>query len=128
VLKKERRIEEAMELSGLHKVNVKGKLRDIKLLDPFASFGSTSLGAAKLGVDEIFAAKFLPVTYIILKAILGHLKNYEELAAYEGMILEHPKCRGLFSCHHGKSPQSSKVSEFVMGLGPEEVVCCVPAC
>jgi len=50
------------------------KFRKIKLLDPFAGFGSIPLEAIRLGVGEVVACELLPVAYVFLKAVLEHPK------------------------------------------------------
>jgi len=55
---------------------LKEKLKNIKLLDPFAGFGSIPLEAIRLGIGEVVAVEFLPTAYIFLKAILEYPKKY----------------------------------------------------
>uniref|UniRef100_A0A7C3WJQ2 DUF1156 domain-containing protein n=1 Tax=Thermofilum pendens TaxID=2269 RepID=A0A7C3WJQ2_THEPE len=55
------------------------RLRSVKLLDPFAGFGSIPLEAIRLGVGEVVAVELLPTAYIFLKAILEYPKAYGEL-------------------------------------------------
>jgi len=55
------------------------KFRSVKLLDPFAGFGSIPLEAVRLGVGEVVAVELLPTAYIFLKAILEYPKAYGEL-------------------------------------------------
>ena len=56
--------------------NIKEKFKKIKLLDPFAGFGSIPLEAIRLGIGEVVAVEFLPTAYIFLKAILEYPKKY----------------------------------------------------
>jgi putative DNA methylase len=42
----------------------------IKLLDPFAGFGSIPLEAVRLSLGEVVAVEFLPIAYVFLKAVL----------------------------------------------------------
>jgi len=56
--------------------DVKERLKEVKLLDPFAGFGSIPLEAVRLGVGEVVAVEFLPAAYIFLKAILEYPKKY----------------------------------------------------
>lgn len=48
---------------------------DIKLLDPFAGFGSIPLEAARLGLKAT-AVELLPVAYVFLKAVLEYPAKY----------------------------------------------------
>ena len=48
--------------------------RQMKLLDPFAGFGSIPLEAIRLGVGEVVAVELLPVAYVFLKAVLEYPK------------------------------------------------------
>jgi putative DNA methylase len=50
--------------------SLKEKISKVKLLDPFAGFGSIPLEAVRLGVGEVVAVEFLPTAYIFLKAVL----------------------------------------------------------
>ncbi|MEM0235757.1 DUF1156 domain-containing protein [Thermofilum sp.] len=50
----------------------------IRLLDPFAGFGSIPLEAARLGLSEVVAVELLPTAYIFLKAVLEYLKLFGE--------------------------------------------------
>jgi putative DNA methylase len=50
--------------------SLKERISKIKLLDPFAGFGSIPLEAVRLGVSEVVAVEFLPTAYIFLKAVL----------------------------------------------------------
>jgi putative DNA methylase len=59
-----------------HRVNPKvtsdlrEKLSRIRLLDPFAGFGSIPLEAIRLGIGEVVAVELLPSAYVFLKAVL----------------------------------------------------------
>ncbi|MCC6024222.1 MAG: DUF1156 domain-containing protein, partial [Thaumarchaeota archaeon] len=46
----------------------------LKLLDPFAGFGSIPLEAVRLGVGEVVAVELLPVAYVFLKAVVEYPK------------------------------------------------------
>jgi len=52
------------------------KFAKLKLLDPFAGFGSIPLEAIRLGIGEVVAVEFLPTAYIFLKAVLEYPKLY----------------------------------------------------
>ncbi len=58
--------------------NISPKWREVfskvKLLDPFAGFGSIPLEAVRLGIGEVVAVELLPVAYIFLKAVLEYPK------------------------------------------------------
>jgi len=56
--------------------NLKEQFKQIKLLDPFAGFGSIPLEAIRLSIGEVVAVEFLPVAYIFLKAVLEYPKKY----------------------------------------------------
>jgi len=55
---------------------IRERLRSVKLLDPFAGFGSIPLEAVRLGIGEVVAVELLPTAYVFLKAVLEHPKNY----------------------------------------------------
>jgi len=57
---------------------IREKFKSVKLLDPFAGFGSIPLEAIRLGIGEVVAVEFLPTAYIFLKAILEYPKKYGE--------------------------------------------------
>jgi len=50
------------------------KFRKLKLLDPFAGFGSVPLEATRLGIGEVVAVELLPTAYVFLKAVLEYPK------------------------------------------------------
>jgi putative DNA methylase len=50
----------------------------VKLLDPFAGFGSIPLEAMRLNLGEVLAVELLPTAYIFLKAILEYPKQFGE--------------------------------------------------
>jgi putative DNA methylase len=60
--------------------NVIPQLREyfsrVRLLDPFAGFGSIPLEAMRLGLGEVVAVELLPTAYVFLKAILEHPKQF----------------------------------------------------
>ncbi|MEM4055099.1 MAG: DUF1156 domain-containing protein, partial [Desulfurococcaceae archaeon] len=50
----------------------------VRLLDPFAGFGSIPLEAARLGLGEVVAVELLPTAYIFLKAVLEYPRLFSE--------------------------------------------------
>jgi putative DNA methylase len=50
------------------------KFKNLKLLDPFAGFGSIPLEAIRLNIGEVVAVELLPIAYIFLKAVLEYPK------------------------------------------------------
>jgi putative DNA methylase len=48
----------------------------VKLLDPFAGFGSIPLEAMRLGLGEVVAVELLPTAYVFLKAVLEYPKQF----------------------------------------------------
>jgi putative DNA methylase len=50
--------------------SLREKFKEVKLLDPFAGFGSIPLEAIRLGIGEVVAVEFLPTAYVFLKAVL----------------------------------------------------------
>jgi putative DNA methylase len=50
----------------------------VKLLDPFAGFGSIPLEAMRLGIGEVVAVELLPTAYVFLKAVLEYPKEFGE--------------------------------------------------
>jgi putative DNA methylase len=50
----------------------------IKLLDPFAGFGSIPLEAMRLGIGEVVAVELLPTAYVFLRAVLEYPKEFGE--------------------------------------------------
>uniref|UniRef100_A0A7C1GCQ9 DUF1156 domain-containing protein n=1 Tax=Thermofilum adornatum TaxID=1365176 RepID=A0A7C1GCQ9_9CREN len=53
----------------------------MKVLDPFAGFGSIPLEAMRLGFGEVVAVELLPTAYVFLKAVL----EYPKWAAERGL-------------------------------------------
>ncbi|RLG15781.1 DUF1156 domain-containing protein, partial [Nanoarchaeota archaeon] len=58
--------------------DIQENFRNLKILDPFAGFGSIPLEAVRLGIGEVVAIEFLPTAYVFLKAILEYPKKYGE--------------------------------------------------
>jgi len=58
--------------------NLKEYFSKVKLLDPFAGFGSIPLEAIRLNLGEVVAIELLPTAYIFLKAILECPKQFGE--------------------------------------------------
>ncbi|MET1159502.1 MAG: DUF1156 domain-containing protein [Thermoprotei archaeon] len=52
------------------------KIRNAKLLDPFAGFGSIPLEAIRLGMSEVVAIELLPTAVVFLRAILEYPVKY----------------------------------------------------
>ncbi|MCS7105254.1 MAG: DUF1156 domain-containing protein [Thermofilaceae archaeon] len=50
------------------------RIKRIRVLDPFAGFGSIPLEAVRLGFNEVVAVELLPTAYIFLKAVLEYPK------------------------------------------------------
>ena len=50
--------------------SLKERFNKVRLLDPFAGFGSIPLEAIRLGIGEVVAVEFLPTAYVFLKAVL----------------------------------------------------------
>jgi len=50
------------------------KFKRLKLLDPFAGFGSIPLEAIRLNIGEVVAVELLPTAYVFLKAVLEYPK------------------------------------------------------
>ncbi|MEM4546578.1 MAG: DUF1156 domain-containing protein [Nitrososphaerota archaeon] len=50
----------------------------VRLLDPFAGFGSIPLEAIRLGLSEVVAVELLPTAYVFLKAVLEYPKLFGE--------------------------------------------------
>jgi putative DNA methylase len=60
-----------------HRVKPRYHFEGVKLLDPFAGFGSIPLEGLRLGLD-VTAVELLPVAYIFLKAVLEYPAKYGE--------------------------------------------------
>lgn len=58
-----------------------GTIRNARLLDPFAGFGSIPLEAARLGLREVVAVELLPTAYVFLKAVLEYPRLFGGLKA-----------------------------------------------
>ncbi|MGC8933456.1 MAG: DUF1156 domain-containing protein, partial [Candidatus Methanodesulfokora sp.] len=58
-----------------HRVKPGYYFKGVKLLDPFAGFGSIPLEGARLGLD-VTAVELLPTAYIFLKAVLEYPAKY----------------------------------------------------
>jgi putative DNA methylase len=57
---------------------LKERFSKVKLLDPFAGFGSIPLEAMRLGIGEVVAVELLPTAYVFLKAVLEYPKEFGE--------------------------------------------------
>ncbi|MEM3551600.1 MAG: DUF1156 domain-containing protein [Candidatus Bathyarchaeia archaeon] len=60
-----------------HRVKPRYRFEGVKLLDPFAGFGSIPLEGLRLGLDVV-AVELLPVAYVFLKAVLEYPARYGE--------------------------------------------------
>ncbi|MEM0319175.1 MAG: DUF1156 domain-containing protein [Fervidicoccaceae archaeon] len=60
-----------------HRVKPRYRFEGVKLLDPFAGFGSIPLEGLRLGLN-VTATDLLPVAYIFLKTVLEYPNNYGE--------------------------------------------------
>jgi len=60
-----------------HRVKPRYRFEGVKLLDPFAGFGSIPLEGLRLGLD-VTAVELLPVAYVFLKAVLEYPAKYGE--------------------------------------------------
>jgi len=60
-----------------HRVKPRLRFNGVRLLDPFAGFGSIPLEGLRLGLD-VAAIELLPVAYLFLKAILEYPRKYGE--------------------------------------------------
>ncbi|MCC6065715.1 MAG: DUF1156 domain-containing protein, partial [Thermofilum sp.] len=58
----------------------------MKVLDPFAGFGSIPLEAIRLGFGEVVAVELLPTAYIFLKAVLEYPKWAVEKGLGERLV------------------------------------------
>jgi putative DNA methylase len=58
-----------------HRVNPELKFKGMRLLDPFAGFGSIPLEGLRLGLD-VTAVELLPTAYVFLKAVLEYPAKY----------------------------------------------------
>ncbi|MEM2057674.1 MAG: DUF1156 domain-containing protein, partial [Thermoproteota archaeon] len=58
-----------------HRVKPSYRFQGVKLLDPFAGFGSIPLEGLRLGLDVV-AVELLPVAYVFLKAVLEYPVKY----------------------------------------------------
>jgi len=61
-----------------HRNSPRYKFESMKLLDPFAGFGSIPLEALRLGLD-VTAVELIPSAYVFLKAVLEYPKYGENL-------------------------------------------------
>ncbi|MEM4912632.1 MAG: DUF1156 domain-containing protein [Desulfurococcaceae archaeon] len=57
---------------------LRGYFAKVRLLDPFAGFGSIPLEAIRLGLSEVVAVELLPTAYVFLKAVLEYPKLFGE--------------------------------------------------
>ncbi|AKG38568.1 hypothetical protein MA03_03700 [Infirmifilum uzonense] len=51
---------------------IKDKISKMRVLDPFAGYGSIPLEALRLGFGEVVAVELLPTAYVLLKAVLEY--------------------------------------------------------
>ncbi|MEM2189560.1 MAG: DUF1156 domain-containing protein, partial [Nitrososphaerota archaeon] len=58
-----------------HRISPSYRFEGVKLLDPFAGFGSIPLEGLRLGLD-VTAVELLPVAYVFLKAVLEYPAKY----------------------------------------------------
>jgi putative DNA methylase len=58
----------------------------MKVLDPFAGFGSIPLEAVRLGFGEVVAVELLPTAYVFLKAVLEYPKWAVEKGLGERLV------------------------------------------
>jgi len=66
--------------------SLREKFKNVRLLDPFAGFGSIPLEAIRLGIGEVVAVEFLPTAYVFLKAVLEIPKWAVEKGLSEKLI------------------------------------------
>jgi len=60
-----------------HRVKPRYRFEGVRLLDPFAGFGSIPLEGLRLGLD-VTAVELLPAAYVFLKAVLEYPAKYGE--------------------------------------------------
>lgn len=65
------------------------RFEDVKLLDPFAGFGSIPLEALRPGLSAT-AVELIPTAYVFLKAVLDYLPQYVERAEIKVVDLNRP--------------------------------------
>jgi len=65
-----------------HRVQPKLRFEGVKLLDPFACFGSIPLEGLRLGLS-VTACDLLPVGYVFLKAVLEYPAKYGKKLVYD---------------------------------------------
>lgn len=78
VRRKGRRADGRIVFDGApHRVKPRYRFEGVRLLDPFAGFGSIPLEGLRLGLD-VTAVELLPVAYVFLKAVLEYPAKYGE--------------------------------------------------
>jgi putative DNA methylase len=78
VRRKGKRTDERIVFDGApHRVKPRYRFEGVRLLDPFAGFGSIPLEGLRLGLD-VTAVELLPVAYVFLKAVLEYPAKYGE--------------------------------------------------
>ncbi|MEM3536256.1 MAG: DUF1156 domain-containing protein [Candidatus Bathyarchaeia archaeon] len=78
VRRKGRRADGRIVFDGTpHRVKPRYRFDGVRLLDPFAGFGSIPLEGLRLGLD-VTAVELLPVAYVFLKAVLEYPARYGE--------------------------------------------------
>lgn len=105
-----------------HRVKPKLRFDGVKLLDPFACFGSIPLEGLRLGLD-VTACDLLPVGYVFLKAVL------EYPAKYGSKLVEDVKKWGKWVTERLKEDPEIKElydEDVAVYIGTWEVKC--PSC
>jgi len=101
------------------------KFKKLKLLDPFAGFGSIPLEAIRLSIGEVVAVELLSTAYVFLKAVL----EYPKWAADKGLgkkLVEDVKKWGEWVLQQLKNDQDIKElydEDVAVYIGTWEVKC-----
>jgi putative DNA methylase len=122
VVKKRRADGKAVFEVTPHRVKPKLRFDGVKLLDPFACFGSIPLEGLRLGLD-VTACDLLPVGYVFLKAVL------EYPAKYGSKLVEDVKKWGEWITERlGEDPLIKELydEDVAVYIGSWEVKC--PSC
>jgi len=122
------RLKLAERVAHRHNPNVnpwRERFRKLKLLDPFAGFGSIPLEAIRLSIGEVVAVELLPTAYVFLKAVLEYPKWAEEKGVAKKLV-EDVKQWGVWVAEQLKNDPDIKElydSDVAVYIGSWEVMC-----
>jgi putative DNA methylase len=108
--------------------SLREKFKNVRLLDPFAGFGSIPLEAIRLGIGEVVAVEFLPTAYVFLEAVLEIPKWAVEKGLSEKLIKDVERWGGWVTERLREDPDVKELydEDVAVYIGTWEVKC--PLC